>query len=205
MKNHELLYIFDDLVVVAIGDAYKPAEDTWLIYTYLTDLRARAHTCVDMGSGTGILGARVLKNGSAKRCVFLDVLGDALESTRRTLAANNLSSRGLVVSSDGDFLRERSVELVVSNPPYLPAHGRMVEDVATEGGPRGHETIEFFTRLASSALHPGGLYVLLYSSLSGEEEVRRILQEKGFTCSVKNYKKLFFETLYLAECVRNED
>lgn len=137
----------------------------------------------------------------ARRCVFLDIQEDAAISTRESLRLNNCQHRGLVVLSDGNPLRGSSISLIVSNPPYLPHYGSGDIDITCEGGPGGYETILHFVNIAGEALEPGGRLVLLYSSLSRPELIEGELSAMGFNCIKGPSRNLFFETLYVKECV----
>ncbi|MGC9122250.1 MAG: methyltransferase, partial [Thermogladius sp.] len=103
---------------------YEPSDDTWLAASLLdsvkTSLRQRRlKACADIGSGTGFLGLYTLVAGICEKTVFVDVYDNALLNTRLNIDLNGLGPRGLVVSST-EGLRDSSLHLVVSNPPYLP-------------------------------------------------------------------------------------
>lgn len=75
-------------------------------------------------------------------------------------------------------------DLVLFNPPYLPtAPEERLDDwleYALDGGPTGRETIERFAADVGRVLAPFGRILLLVSSLTGPEEVRKLFAGLGY-------------------------
>lgn len=122
-------------------------------------------------------------------------------SSRMTLEANKLFGKGIVITSV-EALGDDSVDMVVSNPPYLPAHDPGWMDIATEGGVKGYETIAYFIRESSRILKQNGLLFLVYSSLTGEEVVESLLAENGFVKVKTISSKFFYEEIKVVYCRR---
>ncbi|MDD1653617.1 MAG: class I SAM-dependent methyltransferase [Methanomicrobiales archaeon] len=76
-------------------------------------------------------------------------------------------------------------DLIVFNPPYLPtAPEERISDWlerALDGGPTGREVIARFFGEVGRVLAPGGRILLLISSLTGEAEVRELLETEGYS------------------------
>lgn len=157
--------------------------------------------CVDLGSGTGIVGSHLLSNGYCELALLVDVMEDALTSSKMTLEVNNLSSRGITITSV-EALTDGSVDMVVSNPPYLPAHAPSEIDIATEGGVKGYETIAYFIKESSRVLKQGGQLILVYSSLTGEKVVESLLAENGFVKIKTASSRFFYEEIKVVYCKR---
>ncbi|WP_227410934.1 methyltransferase [Thermosphaera chiliense] len=165
------------------------------------EVKPSGRVCVDLGSGTGVVGSHLVSQGYCQLAVLVDVVEDALISSRDTVEANNLSSRGIVITSV-EALNDGSVDMVVSNPPYLPAYDPGKIDIATEGGVKGYETVAYFIRESSRILKQGGFLFLVYSSLTGEEAVESLLAENGFEKIKTTVSKFFYEEIKVVYCRR---
>lgn len=71
---------------------------------------------LDFGCGAGILGATLKRRYRQSDLVLLDVDAFAIESSRRTLAANGLEAE--VIAGDGIDAAPRQLAALVSNPPF---------------------------------------------------------------------------------------
>ncbi|MCW4149489.1 class I SAM-dependent methyltransferase [Halomonas sp. 18H] len=93
----------------------KLDEGTRLLLSRLDAGLPQGGSALDMGCGDGILAAWLARRGHSVTAV--DVNGFAVESTRRTLAANDLPGdvfHGDVYSGLG----QRRFDAIVSNPPF---------------------------------------------------------------------------------------
>ncbi len=83
----------------------------------------------DLGAGVGAVGLALLRFGTARRVVFVEIDEFTAAMARRNLDANGWTDRGEVVRGDVcDVARSRRGEaaLVVCNPPYIaPGRGRV--------------------------------------------------------------------------------
>jgi release factor glutamine methyltransferase len=102
----------------------------------------------DVGSGTGAVGLAIAAARPGVRLYAIDVSDAALENTRENVGRLEMKDRVAVLR--GPFLdpipRDRPVEWVVSNPPYIPSRAieGLMPEVATfeprlalDGGPDG--------------------------------------------------------------------
>ena len=71
---------------------------------------------LDFGCGAGVLGATLKRRYPQSRLTLLDVDAFAVESSRLTLAANNLE--GEVIAGDGIDAAPQDLAAIVSNPPF---------------------------------------------------------------------------------------
>ena len=71
---------------------------------------------LDFGCGAGILGATLKRRYPQSNLLLLDVDAFAIESSRRTLAANGLEAE--VIAGDGIDAAPRHLAAIVSNPPF---------------------------------------------------------------------------------------
>jgi release factor glutamine methyltransferase len=147
---------------------------------------ANAPTVVDVGTGTGAV-ALAIKHERSRAAVFAtDVSADAVD-----LARTNADRLGLDVTVlQGDLLEslpselEGSVDLVVSNPPYVTEEEYRDLPIEVRADPRGALVggVELAGRLAGSTtrwLRPGGAVALEIGATQGRE-VARLLEGSGF-------------------------
>ena len=131
-------------------------------------LRAEPSTVVDVCCGTGCLGILCALAFPAANVTLLDVDAQAVALARRNVEAHGLTGRVQVLGSDllAGFAG-RSVDLIVSNPPYvdavdmaaLPAEYRHEPRLGLFGGPDGLEVVVRLMSQASRCLPANGLFV----------------------------------------------
>ncbi|MEM3827422.1 MAG: methyltransferase [Candidatus Micrarchaeaceae archaeon] len=155
----------------ACDGVYYPREDSYLLAEAVE--KYAFGNVLDMGTGTGIQGITAAKLGC--KVVFADLQEKALECARHNAAINGVS---------GEFVRSNlfsaigsKFDTIIFNPPYLPSEE--VEDSAADpsldGGKDGRVFIDAFLASFRGFLNPGGLALLVESSLNGYE--KDIVQE----------------------------
>jgi len=178
---------FRHLDLVVRPGVFVPRPETEvLVDVALQALDGSVPVVVDVGTGTGAV-ALSIKHERPDASVFAtDLSAEAI-----ALAAQNAERHGVEVRLlPGDLLSPvppellGRVDLVVSNPPYvpeedvasLPAEVRADSELALLGGTTIHR------RLAAESprwLRPGGSLVMEIADTQGDE-VRSILAESGF-------------------------
>lgn len=78
---------------------------------------------LDLGTGSGAIGCAIASNAPRARIVACDISPAALGIANRNVDALGLGERVWLVASDcfEAFRRNRSFDLIVSNPPYVAA------------------------------------------------------------------------------------
>lgn len=158
-------------------------------------LRAAAAPLVlDYGTGSGCIALAIAAEHPAARVVGVDVSADALALARENADALGLASRVAFVDAGetdlGDVLDPGSVDVIVSNPPYIPSSAvdRLDPKVlaheprlALDGGPDGMAVLRQVAEEASMLLASGGGLFLELDAESGQARpMAGYLRELGF-------------------------
>jgi release factor glutamine methyltransferase len=160
-------------VELAVGPGvFVPRPETELIAGWVLDRIAgqSAPRVVDLGAGSGAIALSVANEHPGARVVAVEHDAGAIEWTRHNAAARaaagdtpvevlagDMTDPGLLTGLDG------SVDVVVSNPPYVPDGARLPREVADHdpplalwGGPDGLDVVRGLLRTAARLLRPGG-------------------------------------------------
>jgi release factor glutamine methyltransferase len=125
---------------------------------------------VDLGAGSGALALSIAHEHPGSRVTAVERDAGAIEWTRHNAAARSAAGDTPVEVIAGDMtdaalLRELdgTVDLVVSNPPYVPDGARVPREVADHdpplalwGGPDGLDVVRGLLVTAARLLRPGG-------------------------------------------------
>ncbi|MFI5534002.1 HemK2/MTQ2 family protein methyltransferase [Kitasatospora sp. NPDC051853] len=160
---------------------YRAQEDTDLLVECLGREPIGARDSVlDLGTGTGAVALAAA--GTGAQVTAIDISWRALGTAR----LNSLLNRRWIRLRHGDLLepvRGRRFDLVVSNPPYVPAEedGGPPRGMARawDAGRDGRALVDRICRQAPSVLAEGGTLLVVHSSLCGVE--RTCAQLKGQT------------------------
>ncbi|WP_329500607.1 HemK2/MTQ2 family protein methyltransferase [Kitasatospora herbaricolor] len=173
---------------------YRAQDDTDLLISSLAREHLREGSEVlDIGTGTGAVALAAA--GTGARVTAIDV-------SRRALATawvnGALNGRHIHVRH-GDLLepvRGRCFDLIASNPPYVPAAcdtlpARGVAR-AWDAGPDGRALVDRICLDAPRVLAPGGVLLLVHSSLSGVGASCRALSRAGLRTEVVARRRIPF-------------
>jgi release factor glutamine methyltransferase len=145
----------------------RPETEAMLEWAVAQDLPARP-VVVDVCTGSGALALALARYWPGARVIGLDDSDAALDYARRNAAGTSVEFVHADVTRSGVLTElEGHVDLVVSNPPYVP-DGAELEPEVTEhdpphavfGGPDGMAVIPAVARLAGRLLRPGGLFAV---------------------------------------------
>jgi release factor glutamine methyltransferase len=150
-----------ELLVDVCLDAMEPGRRAW---------------AADIGTGSGIIAVSLAAARPELRVIATDSSEKALETAALNAARHRVSGR--VVMAKGHLAQpvraypppgREGVELVVSNPPYVPTGDleslqpevrKYEPPVALNGGPDGLDVIRRLIPQATEVLLPGGLLAL---------------------------------------------
>lgn len=163
---------------------YKPNDDSFLLQKQIK-VYAKG-SVLDMGTGSGILAEEAAKY--ADKVLAVDINKEAIrEHPSIEFRESNLFSN----------IKE-SFDLITFNPPYLPSCAKD-SDIALDGGKEGYELIERFLKQAKKHLNKDGVILLLFSSFSKKEEIKRILKKENYSYKEIAKQHIHFEDLYVYE------
>jgi release factor glutamine methyltransferase len=142
---------------------------------------------VDLCAGSGALGLAIHQEFPSSRVIAVERSEGALAWLRRNVASCASDGRCSVVAgdvSDGALVHHReladvvgAVDVVVSNPPYVPSTAAIDAEVAHDpsdavfAGIDGLALMPSVFALAGRLLRPGGLFVVEHSDGHGREVV----------------------------------
>lgn len=177
---------------LAVGPGvFVPRPETETVAQLAID--ALAHTPgaspvgVDLGTGSGAIALAMATEVPHARIYAVELSADAYAwAARNTASAPNLT---LELGDLGTAFRqlEGTVDVVISNPPYVPDDAvprdpevRLFDPVAAlYGGPDGLDVIRVLSTRAMTLLRPGGTLVIEHGELQGAS-VRGLLEADGW-------------------------
>ena len=195
---------FEGLEIKEDAQVYKPAEDSLLAIKAikgLNNLRKPDIDILDIGTGSGILGLYAATLFHAKKLVMSDINKRACKLAEKNYVLNKDKLNGTDVTILKSDLFENikgRYDLIIFNAPYLrgsiDAHLPIIER-AWNGGPTGIEIALRFLNEASTHLKKNGVIILLASSLSDVDMLRKKIDELGYKIKSELKEHYFFEDI----------
>lgn len=172
--------------LVAPPGVFRPRSDSWLLARCLREELSEGDEVVDVCTGSGLLAVTAGVHG-ASTVLAIDCSWRALLAARLNALLNGVR----ISTARGDLLmplRGRRVDVIVSNPPYVPA----ASDEIPTGGPErawdagrdGRKLLDPLCEAAPDHLRPGGTLLLVQSTTCGEQATRRMLERRGMDVDV---------------------
>jgi release factor glutamine methyltransferase len=172
--------------LLPVPGVFRPISDSWLLAGVVkdeVDRRADTPAVLDICTGSGVVGVTAARAGA-------DVT--AVDVSCRAVAAawlNARINRVRLTSRRGNLLEPvagRQFDVIASNPPYVPSEtaaprGR---ERAWAAGPDGRAVLDRLIAEAPTRLRPGGVLLLVHSSLIGAGETLDRLAAAGLRADV---------------------
>ncbi|WP_319437678.1 peptide chain release factor N(5)-glutamine methyltransferase [Mycobacterium sp. RTGN5] len=176
---------------LAVGPGvFIPRPETEALLEWALAQRLPEHpVIVDLCTGSGALAIALAMHWPRARVIGVDDDATALQYARRNAAPTTVELVQADVTAPGLLTDLRgSVDLVVSNPPYIPAGAVLDPEVADHdpahalfGGPDGMAVIGPIARLAGGWLKPGGLFAVEHDDTTSDHTVETISNTALFT------------------------
>ena len=185
--------LVDRRVLIPRPETEQVVEVALIAHDRVRAVRGGRHRAavVDLGTGTGAIALAVATERSGSRVWAVERSAEALAVARANLAGLGMAGSGVQLIEGSWFeplpaeLRG-TVDLVVSNPPYIAAHESLDPSVAEwepidalVPGPSGLEAYEHIVAEAPSWLGPAGALVLEIGASQGTA-VAELFAEHGF-------------------------
>ena len=149
-----------------------PRQETELLVEitleHLASSNSFSPTVVDLGTGSGAVALAIATHAKTANVVATDVSEAALEVARRNADSLGLSDKVEFVHGDLLASVQGPVDVIVSNPPYIPSSE--IEDLAVEvrqeprialdGGDDGLDPLRRLFNQTAAKLAPGGVVVV---------------------------------------------
>ena len=179
---------------LAVGPGvFVPRPETEQVAQFAIDaLRAVASAepiGVDLGTGSGAIALAMATEVPHARIIAVENSPEAFIWARRNVDESGASNARVVFVDLADALPELdgTVDVVISNPPYIPADAiprdpevRLFDpEPALYGGADGLDVVRAVSRTALRLLHPGGTLVIEHGELQGAE-IRALLAADGW-------------------------
>ncbi|GAB2681398.1 HemK2/MTQ2 family protein methyltransferase [Nocardia goodfellowii] len=173
---------------------YRPQTDTWLLARAAADAAFPADARVlDPCTGTGALALVAARAGAAE-VVAVDV-------SRRAIMTAWANSRlhGLPIELlRGDFaqvLGDRTFDVVLANPPYVPSAGPLPTHGparAWDAGGDGRAILDQLCTQLPRLLAPRGIALIVQSELCGSERTLDLLRENKLKAAIVDRQTVGF-------------
>ena len=179
---------------------FRPISDSRLLADCLRRELSPGARVADICTGSGVLAVTAALHGAGAV--------SATDCSRRAVWSARLNARlnGVVVGAvRGDLLKPvggRQFDLIVSNPPYVPAENddlpRRGVARAWDAGRNGRALIDRLCDEAPAHLRPGGTLLLVHSSVCDERSTLERLQSHGLATQVMARRRGLFGPILAA-------
>jgi release factor glutamine methyltransferase len=141
----------------------------------------------DLGTGSGAIAISLALETSAE-VVAIEVSSDAAKYARENIQRLTPHVQLIVGSFEQSLLNLTELDLIISNPPYIPRAAVPIEpevykfdpEVALYSGEDGLDSIREIVAISTFALRPEGMLVLEHAD-GQSDQVCELLLEQGFT------------------------
>jgi release factor glutamine methyltransferase len=172
--------------ILRLPGVHRPISDAWMLADVLRgELNGERTRVLDLCTGTGVLAIAAAREGAEVTAV--DLSRRALASVRVNSALNGVRVEPL----RGDLFEPvagRVFDVIVTNPPYVPGPTRELPGSGIErawyAGVDGRVLIDRICDAAASHLAPGGVVLIVHSSVNDEQKTLRRLEASGLEASI---------------------
>ena len=198
------LYDLDWVKYYWCPGVYKPSDDTLLLIEVASNLNIEGGKVLEIGTGTGIVLAYVLRNYELYG-IGVDINPIAAENTYMTLELNNLSNKAEILNCDSiTCIREGIIfDIILYNPPYLIGEPYINDynDIAELGGRKGIDNLlnVLESLLQNRNINSKTRIYIIIPEPPPLNETLRALKEIGFNTKILKTKHFFYEKIHGAK------
>jgi 16S rRNA (cytidine1402-2'-O)-methyltransferase len=151
------------------NDRYFKFGSDSVFLTNFTKVK-RGEIVVDLGSGSGVIPLLLAFKQEPSKVIGLELQSPLVDMARRSIRLNDLEGYIEIIEGDlkkiTDYLKPESVDLVVSNPPYLPPDSGKLTGKKEIAIARHeiHASLRDVVRAASLLLRFDGRFTLVHRS-----------------------------------------
>ncbi|EDO19318.1 hypothetical protein Kpol_1036p63 [Vanderwaltozyma polyspora DSM 70294] len=206
---------------------YEPSEDSFLLLDalekeqgYLVEKFNGLVLVCEFGPGSGIVTTFMIQNripvGLNSVYLAVDVSPWAVEATLETAKLNNCDKGTVLDTVQGNLgtgLRKNQVDVLLFNPPYVPAEEvpEVPEskddykwlDLALDGGEDGMVVTQKVLDNLDSILSKNGVAYILFCARNHPEQVAEEMRLKGWKIDLVEHRKAGWEVLSVYRFSRN--
>lgn len=134
----------------------------------LSSFAGAAKRCIDFGCGNGILILRMLGLNKIDLGVGVEIQSEVAEMASESVLLNNLQDKIKIINGSlvdyKRYFERNSVDLVISNPPYIKAGGGIVNTDDNHAISRHeiHMTFKDLVEAAAFTLQDGGSFCFVH-------------------------------------------
>ena len=183
--------------MVSCKSVYDPQEDSTMLERW-TRKYAKGKV-LDVGTGSGIQAIAAAQTHGVKSVLATDIQKGVIEYCKSCIKNKKIkfSQSDLFKDVKGRF------DTIIFNPPYLPQELKL-RDLTLEGGKKGYEVIERFLNDVNNFLKPGGIILMVFSSLTKREKVEESIKNNLLEFEALEKMHIFFEDIYAYSLKKSE-
>lgn len=172
----------------------------------------KVRSAVDLGTGSGVIAILMAARSADLHLIGLELQEDQVDRARRSVRLNGLDERVSILPGDvrqvTEYIKPRSVDLVVSNPPFRKkGEGRVSKN--SEQAIARHELygdLSDFVKGAGQLLATGGRLAMIHRP-ERFVELMQLYEENGIFPSRLRWVHSFVHSragLFLIEGIKNK-
>ncbi|MEW6035059.1 MAG: HemK2/MTQ2 family protein methyltransferase [Candidatus Micrarchaeota archaeon] len=191
-------FTYRGLALTVLESVYPPAEDSIMLARAAEALHGKV---LEMGCGCGLASLACAVISPDSLVLGADINPMAVKCAVENAKRNGIRNVRFMESDLFSGLDAKKFDAILFNPPYLPTSeaeripGQL--NHAFDGGSDGRQVIDRFLEKADAHLKPGGILLIVQSSLNDLEKTRSALAAMSYEVEIADEEKFFFERIYL--------
>lgn len=164
-----------------------PRQDTEILIEEAIKVinKENKSSLLDLCTGTGAVGISISKNSSIQNCTLVDISKEALDVTTQNIELNSAIKCSIIESDMFQNLKDITVDVIVSNPPYitkkdmdkLSLNVKKEPALALLGGEDGLDFYKIIFKEGKNYLQDNG-YILVEIGYDQAESVKDIIKKE---------------------------